>query len=74
MIQGMPDVSSAAIAAHHDAALFAFILIMITGFVSWLGLWQFRRHGRSAGWTTGAVLLLGGAVARGRGAGRQHRR
>ena len=57
-IQGRPGVSSAAIAAHHDAALLAFILIMLSGFVSWLALWQFRRHGRSAGWTTGAILLL----------------
>ena len=57
-IQGRPDVSAAAIAAHHDAALLAFILIMLTGFVAWLALWQFRRHGRSARWTTGAMLLL----------------
>ena len=58
-IQGRPDVSKAAILAHHDAALLAFILMMLTGFVSWLSLWQFRRHGRSAGWTTGGILLLG---------------
>jgi len=58
-IQGRPDVSKAAITAHHDAALLAFILMMLTGFVSWLSLWQFRRHGRSAGWTTGGILLLG---------------
>ena len=57
-LQGRPDVSAAAIAAHHDAALLAFILMMLTGFVAWLALWQFRRHGRSAGWTTGAILLL----------------
>src|ERR671918_2868022 len=57
-IQGRPDVSAAAMAAHHDAALLAFILIMITGFVAWLALWQFRRHGAAAGWTTGAILLL----------------
>jgi hypothetical protein len=57
-IQGRPDVSAAAMAAHHDAALLAFMLIMITGFVAWLALWQFRRHGATAGWTTGAILLL----------------
>jgi uncharacterized membrane protein len=57
-IQGRPDVSAAAIAAHHDAALLAFILIMLVGFVAWLALWQFRRHGRAARWTTGAILLL----------------
>jgi hypothetical protein len=57
-LQGRPEISDAAMAAHHDAALLAFILMMITGFVAWLALWQFRRHGRSAGWTTGAILVL----------------
>jgi hypothetical protein len=57
-IQGRPDVSRPAIAAHHDAALLAFILIMLTGFVSWLALWQFRRHGRSSSASIGGVLLL----------------
>lgn len=57
-IQDRPDISRAAIAAHHDAALLAFILMMLTGFAAWLALWQFRRHGRAAGWTTGAILLL----------------
>src|SRR5688572_9341892 len=57
-IQGRPDVSRAAIAAHHDAALLAFILMMITGFLAWLALWQFRRHGRSARSAMGGVLLL----------------
>jgi hypothetical protein len=58
VIEGRPDVSAAAITAHHDAALLAFILMMLTGFVAWLALWQFRRHGRAAGWTSGAILLL----------------
>jgi hypothetical protein len=58
-LMGRPEISDAAMAAHHDAALLAFILMMGTGFVAWLALWQFRRHGRSAGWTTGAVLVLG---------------
>ena len=61
-------------AAHHDAALLAFILMMLTGFVGWLALWQFRRHGRSAGWTTGAILVLGSAHAGRRRARRQRRR
>ena len=57
-IQQRPGVSAAAMAAHHDAALLAFILIMLSGFVAWLALWQFRRQGRSARWTTAAMLLL----------------
>jgi hypothetical protein len=57
-IQGRPDISAAAIAAHHDGALQAFILMMITGFVAWLALWQFRRLGRPAAWTTPVILLF----------------
>lgn len=57
-IQGRPDVSTVAIMAHQDAALLAFILMMITGFVAWLALWQWRRRGREDGWISGAVLLL----------------
>jgi hypothetical protein len=57
-IQSRPDVSREAIAAHHDAALLAFILMMLTGFLAWLALWQFRRHGRSGRSTIGGVLLL----------------
>ena len=57
-ISGRPDVSAAAIAAHHDGALLAFIFVELTGFAAWLALWQFRRLGRPAGWTSPAVLLL----------------
>lgn len=57
-IVGRPDVSAAAIAAHHDGALLAFVFMEITGFVAWLALWQFRRLGRPAGWTTPVILLL----------------
>ena len=47
-----------AISLHQDAALNAFILMEITGFVSWLALWQFRRIHRTTTALTGAVLLL----------------
>ena len=57
-IVGRPDVSAAAIAAHHDGALLAFTFVEITGFVAWLALWQFRRLARPAGWTSPAILLL----------------
>jgi uncharacterized membrane protein len=57
-ISGRPDVSAAAIAAHHDGALLAFIFVELTGFAAWLALWQFRRLGRPAGWISPAVLLL----------------
>ena len=57
-IANRPDVSAVAIAAHHDRALLAFIFMELTGFVAWLALWQFRRVGRAAPWTSPAVLLL----------------
>lgn len=57
-IEGRPGVSEAAIDAHHDRALLAFLFMEITGFVAWLGLWQFRRLARPAAWTQWAVLLL----------------
>ena len=57
-IQNLPDVSEARIVTHHDAALQGFLLMQLTGFVAWLGLWQFRRHSRPQGWTTAAVLAL----------------
>lgn len=58
MIAGRPDVSTAAITAHHDRALLAFIFVEITGFVAWVALWQFRRLSRPADWTSPAILLL----------------
>ena len=57
-ITGRPDVSEALIEAHQQAALLAFVFMEITGAVSWLGLWQFRRISRLASWNLSAVLLL----------------
>ena len=54
-----PGVSAEAIVAHHDGALIAFMLIEITGFVAWLGLWQYRRLSRMAVWVSPAILVLG---------------
>jgi hypothetical protein len=61
-------VSSAAIRAHEDAALWAFIMMEITGFLAWLSLWQYRVIRRVPGWTTPVIVLLSlmsfGAMAR----------
>jgi uncharacterized membrane protein len=51
-------VSSTAIRAHEDAALWAFIVMEITGFLAWLSLWQYRVIRRVPGWTTPVILLL----------------
>jgi uncharacterized membrane protein len=52
------DISVDTIRNHEDAALFAFLLMEITGFFSWLGLWQMRRR-PLASWNWNVVLLLG---------------
>jgi uncharacterized membrane protein len=51
-------VSQPAIANHQDAALNAFILMELTGFAAWLGLWQLRRIGRTTAAIIGTVLVL----------------
>jgi uncharacterized membrane protein len=47
-----------AILLHQDVALQSFILMEITGFLSWLALWRMRRIGRATSGLTGAVLLF----------------
>ena len=53
-----PGVSAAAIVRHEDAALMAFVAVQLTGFFSWLALWQSRRLSRPTRATIAAVLLL----------------
>src|SRR5688572_4455656 len=57
-IQERPGVSNIMIEAHEDAAVFAFILMQLTGAFAWLALWQFRLMGRYARWATFSVVLL----------------
>jgi uncharacterized membrane protein len=52
------DISVPMIRKHEDIALFAFVLMEITGFFSWLGLWQLRRTARIGSWNWTLVLLL----------------
>ena len=53
-----PEVSLAVIRAHHDAALLGSVVMLLTGVVAWIGLWQTRRIARPARGVLGAVLLL----------------
>jgi hypothetical protein len=58
-IKNRPDVSVDAIKIHQDVALFGFGWMMITGFVAWIALWQWRRHGRPGrGLVAASTLLL----------------
>ena len=58
VFKNRPDVSMSAIAAHQDVALYAFIVMEITGAFAWLGLWQFRRIGRLPSWNLVVVSML----------------
>jgi hypothetical protein len=51
-------LSGVAITKHHDGALVAFALMLLTGLTSWLGLWRWRRAGHPSGLNIGIVLVL----------------
>jgi len=51
-------IRSSLIRAHEDAAMWAFLVMEITGFLAWLSLWQYRLMRRVAGWTTPVILIL----------------
>ncbi|HYR45300.1 MAG TPA: hypothetical protein VER98_19865 [Terriglobia bacterium] len=51
-------VSKELVAKHQDAAALALAFMAVTGIFAWLGLWQYRRDSRPAGWTMFAILLV----------------
>ncbi|HEY6508242.1 MAG TPA: DUF6644 family protein [Vicinamibacterales bacterium] len=53
----VPEVSAEAVARHHDAALIGSFLMLFTGGLAWLALWQSRQGGRKSG-TTWSVLVV----------------
>jgi hypothetical protein len=57
-IKDLQGVSQPALTEHEDAALFALVFMQLTGFVAWLGLWQYRRAARMTGATSAAVMVL----------------
>ena len=58
VLKGRTDVSASALAAHQDVALYAFIVMEMTGACAWLGLWQFRRIREIPPLTRGVVWGL----------------
>ena len=54
-----PNVSKEIITAHHDAALIAFVFMLLTGGMSWLALWQWRRLSRPRNGSLATVMILG---------------
>ena len=58
-IRERPEISVEAVRIHQDVALFGFSWMMIAGFVAWIALWTWRRHGRPArGLVPAATFLL----------------
>jgi uncharacterized membrane protein len=53
-----PGVSVASVREHEDAALWGFAFMVLTGFIAWIGLWQYRIISKMPGWSVAAVLLL----------------
>ena len=63
-LRPIKEVSDDAIRVHQDAALIGFIVMEFAGFVAWVALWQWRRHGRAArGLVSAATVLLVLALA-----------
>jgi len=53
-----PNVVSAAIHEHEDAALWATALMELTGFFAWLALWQWKSVTKLPAWSLPLVLVL----------------
>jgi hypothetical protein len=63
-LREVPEVADETIRIHQDAALVAFTVIELAGFVGWVALWQSRRRGRAArGVVALATLLLLASLA-----------
>jgi hypothetical protein len=63
-LRKVPEVSDVAMRVHQDIALIGFTITEFAGFVGWLALWQWRRHGRAArGLVPATTLLLIAALA-----------
>ena len=54
----MPEINMAVIARHHDGALQSSIFMVVTGALSWLELWRYRRTARHSSPLVGTVLVL----------------
>ena len=53
-----PDISELFVDAHWTAALWAFLLMQISGAIAWLALWKYRRTARMSPALLGAVLVM----------------
>jgi hypothetical protein len=58
VMRDLADVSPETVSAHEDAALFAFVALLFTGWLAWFALWQLRRFSRPFRWSTPAVAAM----------------
>jgi hypothetical protein len=58
VVANQPGISVDTIQRHEDAALIGFLLLQVTSFVAWVGLWQWRQIARPTRWNVSAVFLL----------------
>ena len=58
VLEGVPGIAEDTVETHENAALLAFIFMGLTGFVSWVVLWQYRRLSSFVSWNMPAVLVL----------------
>jgi len=57
-VKDQPGVSAVLTETHQDAALLAITFMELTGVLSWLALWQFRRVSRASSGNLAAVLVF----------------
>jgi hypothetical protein len=58
-LEGTEGISTELMAAHQDAATLALGALLITGWLSWFALWQYRRFSQTYRWTIPAVVVFG---------------
>jgi hypothetical protein len=57
-LRGQPGISNDLMAAHQDSALLTFISLLITAWVAWFTLWQYRRFSKPFRFSLPTVSVL----------------
>ncbi|HEY3824401.1 MAG TPA: hypothetical protein VGL82_07565 [Bryobacteraceae bacterium] len=57
-LKKLPNISTAAVTAHNNAAVVSMAFVELTGLFAWIALWQFRRFRHARRWALVTVLLL----------------
>jgi hypothetical protein len=57
IVDKSPSYSAGMVQLHQNAAMITLLAMTATGMFAWLGLWEYRRHGRSGSLTTMVTLV-----------------